>query len=39
MSTTERAHFAATHWTDLTRFYGRLGAFVWRAYQRAEVPA
>ncbi|MDF1521229.1 MAG: GNAT family N-acetyltransferase [Trueperaceae bacterium] len=25
-------------WTDLTRFYGRLGAFVWRAYQRAEVP-
>ena len=24
-------------WTDLTDFYGRLGAHVWRVYQRAEV--
>ncbi len=33
------ADAAVIDWTDLTRFYGRLGAFVWRAYQRAEVPA
>lgn len=25
-------------WTSLTGFYGRLGARVWRAYQRAEAP-
>jgi GNAT superfamily N-acetyltransferase len=37
----QRAHgadAAVIDWTDLTLFYGRLGAFVWRAYQRAEVP-
>lgn len=28
---------AVIDWTDLTRFYGRLGAHAWRAYQRAEV--
>jgi len=33
------ADAAVIDWTDLTRFYGRLGASVWRAYQRAEVPA
>jgi GNAT superfamily N-acetyltransferase len=33
------ADAAVIDWTDLTRFYGRLGAFVWRAYQRAEVPS
>ncbi len=33
------ADTAVIDWTDLTRFYGRLGAFVWRAYQRAEVPS
>ncbi|MFN2322249.1 MAG: GNAT family N-acetyltransferase [Trueperaceae bacterium] len=33
------ADAAVIDWTDLTRFYGRLGAFVWRAYQRAEVRA
>lgn len=38
----QRAHgadAAVIDWTDLTRFYGRLGAVIWRAYQRAEVPA
>jgi GNAT superfamily N-acetyltransferase len=33
------ADAAVIDWTDLTGFYGRLGAFVWRAYQRAEVPS
>jgi GNAT superfamily N-acetyltransferase len=28
---------AVIDWTDLTDFYGRLGAHVWRVYQRAEV--
>jgi predicted N-acetyltransferase YhbS len=26
------------NWTTLTGFYGRLGARVWRTYQRAEAP-
>ena len=26
------------NWTSLTAFYGRLGARLWRSYQRAEAP-
>lgn len=31
------ASHAVINWTTLTRFYGRLGARVWRTYQRVEV--
>ncbi len=32
------AEGAVVNWTTLTGFYGRLGARVWRTYQRAEAP-
>lgn len=31
------AHDVVLNWTTLTPFYGRLGARVWRSYQRADV--
>jgi len=31
------AHDVVLNWTTLTPFYGRLGARVWRTYQRAQV--
>lgn len=35
------SQFAVIDWTNLTAFYGRAGAHVWRTYQRAvaELPA